>query len=203
MNSAVKSKNQIFKHLLVQSAFVLFSLPLFLPQCVAQEEYEGDETTKKSKANQGADFFGAGQGRQDFFAGRNLSSNSVFTSGGSTLNLAPVIEPVREVDVSSQEQSSQQESDSFVANPNQEIKAAEEKQSSDSDEDQTSNTEQAVLSANQSNSNLDPNLRDVMEHSRKIREAIFGEEAASKLPASIRQRLQNKAPQIKEEGTRF
>lgn len=121
----------------MQSVFGAF---LFAFMCGARRACRGG-CHKKIKGKSRSWFFWRGR-KSDFFAGRNLSSNSVFTAGGSSLNLAPIIEPVRAPEVTKQVQDTQQNSDSFVANPKQEIQTAEETQSSAPEEDQNNSTEQ-------------------------------------------------------------
>jgi len=159
---------------------------------VYADDYSVDSAIQNSafQKSQAANFFLNNEGNQNFFSNRNLSSNTIFNNQGEpSLITNSVIEkpPVGPSVVN----------EAIVAEtPEAKVVAPEESESARA----AQNIDESVLAKN---SNVDPSLRDVMEHSRKIREAIFGEEAASKLPKGIREKLQGKFPEANPKSTRF
>jgi hypothetical protein len=157
------------------------------------EQHTSEYSGFKPKNSQVSSFFNQNKTSQNFFENRNISSNSIF--GNS--NGAPVLDlqnsgfnnQVQEVPKNSEEKP---------------LETSEINNSPKSAEPVNQVEEIAEPEANSvASSEMDSSMKDVMEHSKKIREAIFGAGAADKLPVAIREKLKEKSPASSGGSTRF
>lgn len=186
----------------------LFSIHVFCvcaaPSCVlSQDEYvdpahvqDKSAASGKQRGNAQA-FFETGKGNQNFFSGRNLSNQSMFSSEVSnSVEIQNQLQQSSTQDVpapAAQEPSDKESFDARVAPHSREQEGHVE-----STEDQAQT--QAVIDQAQRG---DADMQDILEHSRKIRQAIFGEQAEQMLPKAVRDGLRANEPKQKIQDTRF
>lgn len=188
-------------------SFNVFIVGLVLIGCPSVKVYaQSDDSDLPSdsvtppKQNMNTNFFGGAATNQNFFSNKNLSANSIFNNeaGGSSSFDSVDRESVR----TRLNQHRPENSESFAADQNnteQGSQIAPQVADAQPVQEQVSVASEAQASTTELNQS-DPNIRDVLEQSRKIKEAIFGEEAVKKLPVGIKEKLDAKR---KEQEMRF
>lgn len=137
----------------------------------------GTEETKKSAKTPQANFFEGKKSNSDFFADKSITPNLSNTNKISTYNQTPTItSPESNIQVSSPPNSDQPANESWSAEKPQNSDTTETQEVKDFDESLQKVSEQNIE---------DPKIKDVIEQSKKIKEALFGK-AEEKLEANAK-----------------
>ena len=185
--------------ILLTSSFV-YSDEALLDQPYSEADSGEEISPAPRQKPQGQNFFDKGKADQNFFGGKNMSSSSIFSAEPSaSLQMNTVLVPNQENKQANEFDVSQKESNEAAQSPQENIV-----------EQVTVNQQEEVVSpSSQENQDLnniksdDAEIQNVIEHSRKIRQAIFGEEAAKMLPKQVADKLKSSQPAKKTEEMRF